>query len=551
MNQLRTALVAAALVALAIGLGARSLGSDVYEGGEAREALVAREMLDTGDWILPLWNGSVVPSKPPLYHWLVAGAGCLSGAGVTPVTLRAPSAALAGVVVLLVFLAGLAWRGIDAGVFSALVLATTPQFVTQAANGRVDMTLCAAVVAAQLMVVAALRGDGRARVALGLCLGLAMLAKGPVGPGLVGLTALTFAARERRLQPVLGLVRPVPVFLFVLVAGSWYALAYLERGHDFLAKQIVSENGEAILGGERIAPRSPLFYLFPLVADGFPWILLLPWALARAWRAERPWRYAAVWATAGFVFFSLAPLKRAAYLLPLRPAIGLVIGWWLAERLREEMNGRGRWPRLARVLLVTAAVAVAAGVGAALGLATGVVPAAGLGPLAARHEIDWEVYRRALVGARGEVALLGAATVAGAALAACAVGRARWRGAVLATAGMLACATLLVRGVFVPARAAQKSIRPFALDVRARLAPDDRLALLTSDEEIPFIFYVGRHVPVLGAAGRKPPDAPPGWYVLDQDAWRAWRAPEGWDEVVRGPHVFSRHRRDLVLVRRR
>src|SRR5947208_5165152 len=95
----RHVLAATALVALAIVLAALPIGTDVYEGGEAREGLVVREMLRTGDWILPLWNGSVVPSKPPLFHWLAAAAAALTGAGVTEHTLRAPSIALAGLVV--------------------------------------------------------------------------------------------------------------------------------------------------------------------------------------------------------------------------------------------------------------------------------------------------------------------------------------------------------------------------------------------------------------------------------------------------------------------
>src|SRR5947208_15036062 len=101
----RQVLAAAALVALAVVLAALPIGSDVYEGGEAREGLVVREMLSTGDWILPLWNGSIVPSKPPIFHWLAAGAAALAGAGVTEPTLRAPTISLAGVVVLLVILA--------------------------------------------------------------------------------------------------------------------------------------------------------------------------------------------------------------------------------------------------------------------------------------------------------------------------------------------------------------------------------------------------------------------------------------------------------------
>src|SRR2546426_6912149 len=132
----RPVLAAAALVALAVVLAALPLGSDVYEGGEAREGLVAREMLRTGDWILPLWNGSVVPSKPPLFHWLAAAAVGLTGAGVTEHTLRAPSIVLARLVVLLVFLAGRAWGGEQVGFLATLVLAPTPQFPNEAGGGR-------------------------------------------------------------------------------------------------------------------------------------------------------------------------------------------------------------------------------------------------------------------------------------------------------------------------------------------------------------------------------------------------------------------------------
>src|SRR5207302_1852109 len=181
---------------------------------------------------------------------------------------------------------------------------------------------------------------------------------------------------------------------------------------DFVAKQIVSENGEALLGRSRFPYRSPFFYLAPLVLGGLPWTLVLPWALARGWRSgDLARRHAVVWAAVVLVFFSLAPLKRAAYLLPLRPALALVVGWWLA----------------------------------------------------------------------------------------------------------VACTTIVVYGLFVPARAAQKSVKPFAHAVRDHLGPDDRLALLASGEEIPFILHVGRNVPVLAPAGARPrDDVPAGYYVLDQ-----------------------------------
>src|SRR5207237_7090482 len=260
------------------------------------------------------------------------------------------------------------------------------QFLTEASDGRVDMTLTAALAGAQVALVQALGARRGARLVLAVCLALAMLAKGPVGPGVVGLTALAFAACERRLRPILGLVRPLPVLLFVALAGGWYGLAYAHRGMDFVAKQILSENGEALLGSSRFPYRSPLYYVGPLVLGGLPWTLVVPWAAARAWRGELPRRYALVWAATVWIFFSLAPLKRAAYLLPLRPALALVIGWWLAE-VAEEERAPGPLVVAARGLALAAA---AAGVGLAAAAAAvhwGCVPSASPIEAGARREV--------------------------------------------------------------------------------------------------------------------------------------------------------------------
>src|SRR2546429_434359 len=458
----RQVLAAAALVALAVVLGALPMGSDVYEGGEAREGLVVREMLRTGDWILPLWNGSVVPSKPPLFHWLAAGAAALTGAGVTEHSLRVPSIALAGLVVLLVFLAGRAWGGEQVGFLAALVLATTPQFLNEAGDGRVDMTLTTAITGAQPAFVHPPRGGGGAT----------------------------------RHVPT-----PFPPPPFLAVAGGWYGLAYHHRGMDFVAKQIVSENGEALLGSSRFPYRSPFFYLAPLVLGGLPWTLVLPWALARGWRSgDLARRHAVVWAAVVLVFFSLAPLKRAAYLLPLRPALALVVGWWLAEAAEEERPAGG-WVAVARALAVVAATGLLALAATAGAVRWGLVPSARLIEQGARHEIDAAMYLRVVAAAWAAIGALGLTGALAAALAGRALGRARWHEAALATAAAVACTTIVVYGLFVPARAAQKSVKPFAHAVRDRLGPDDRLALLASDEEIPFILHLGRNVPAPAPAG--------------------------------------------------
>jgi 4-amino-4-deoxy-L-arabinose transferase-like glycosyltransferase len=543
----RTMALGAGIVALAVVLAAAPTGSDVFEGAEAREALVARAMVETGDWILPLWNGAVMPSKPPLFHWLVATAAEATGSGVTPRTLRAPSVLLAGVVVLLVFAAGAAWGGEQVGLFAALVLATTPQFLAEAGNGRVDMTLCAAVTGAQLAFVRALDGARPGTtLLLALCLALAMLAKGPVGPGLVGLTALAFVLLEGRLRDALRLVRPLPVLLFLAVAGGWYGLAYWHRGDAFLAKQILSENGEALLGGARIPYRSDLYFVGPLVLKGLPWTLVLPWAAVGAWRGRAPRRYCLVWAATVFLFFSLAPLKRAAYLLPLRPALALVTGWWLAEVVSAARSPA----RLGRIVRGAALAVVGAGIGlvvTSVAVRLGLHPEAALARLGLHDETDVMGYVRAMRAAWVPGVLLGGVTAGAAWAVAVAAGGARWRTVVQGTAVVVACLTAFVQGVMLPAKAAERSMRPFAEAVREQVPDDAPLALLASTEEIGLIFYLGRNVPLI-KVGRRPADVPPGYYLIHRGRWRTWSHPPGWEEVPVSPHAS--HPAPFVLVRR-
>jgi 4-amino-4-deoxy-L-arabinose transferase-like glycosyltransferase len=204
-----------------------------------------------------------MPSKLPLFHWLVVAAARVAGTNVTEYALRLPSLVSAGLVVLLVFLAGARWSGPRVGALAALVLATTPAFIAEASNGRVDMTLLAPFVGAQIALMRAIRNDGEQR--------LPPLRARHVSP--------PRGARQRARRPRLGrphgahragagtnpraaarLIRPLPVLVFLLIAGSWYGLAYLHRGWDFVAKQIVSENEDAFLGGERIPYRSMLYY---------------------------------------------------------------------------------------------------------------------------------------------------------------------------------------------------------------------------------------------------------------------------------------------------
>jgi 4-amino-4-deoxy-L-arabinose transferase-like glycosyltransferase len=112
----------------------------LFDKQEAREALVVWEINHSGNWILPLRNGSEIPSKPPLYHWLAALVS-QSTNKTDEFTIRFPSAFLGTAGVLLTYFAGVCIWGRTAGLMSAMVLATSVEWRQAAEVGRVDMTL--------------------------------------------------------------------------------------------------------------------------------------------------------------------------------------------------------------------------------------------------------------------------------------------------------------------------------------------------------------------------------------------------------------------------
>ena len=111
-----------------------------YNYEESKEALVVWEIVNNGGWILPLRNGTELPLKPPLFHWCGALMALLSGR-LNEFAVRSPSAVFATATVLVTFFFGQAlwhWR---VGLLSALILATSPEWVRWATYARSDMAL--------------------------------------------------------------------------------------------------------------------------------------------------------------------------------------------------------------------------------------------------------------------------------------------------------------------------------------------------------------------------------------------------------------------------
>lgn len=311
-----------------------------YNYEESKEALIVWEIVNDGGWILPRRNGTEMPLKPPLFHWIGAGISLLGGQ-VSEFAVRAPSAFAATAAVVLTFFCGQAWWSWRVGLFAALILATSPEWARWAIHARSDMLLVFFMTAAMLSFFQLWqeRASRRSLVYVFYAsLGLAILAKGPLGFLLPVLVIVAFLAERRDLQFIWQMKLVGGSLVMVVIAASWYVLATAQGGGEFVSRQILDENIFRFFASEQGGPsrdHSFYYYVPTLGAGMLPWSLFFPaliYVLYRSrGRGDAKSRYLMIWCGVELLFFSLASGKRSNYILPVYPALALLLGVWWQE----------------------------------------------------------------------------------------------------------------------------------------------------------------------------------------------------------------------------
>lgn len=345
---------------------------------EAREAQVIDAIVREGEWVLPLRNG-IVPSKPPLFHWVGAVIGSASG-GVSELVARLPSHLAALGILLCVALCAYALSKRSrttesnlycerAALLSAGVLSLTYGFHQLAAQAMVDMVFSLCVWGAIASVVCGAKSEdaprtllsARARSAFWLFCALAVLARGPLGLVLpVFLTFIGGAWVVGVRSTFRELSRPSVGWLAFVLPVAWYCAAYSQGGEAFLARQLFFENVQRFVGGEKVNTEVWWFYIPSLLRTTFPWGVLMLVALVFmqprgdgvSYRGEYAGRILLlpfVMLVGGVLLFSLSSGKRHSYMLPLLPLMALQVGLsasWLLERggmpFRQRVWGAAR-----------------------------------------------------------------------------------------------------------------------------------------------------------------------------------------------------------------
>ncbi len=311
-----------------------SLGRVGFLGpDEPRYASIGREMAHSGDWVTPRLDGSPWFEKSPLLYWMTGAGHKLHLSDEWAARLPLALASLA----FLWFFYGTLAREFSPRVALAAtgILATSAGWVAYTFVSITDLPMSAALGVAMLIGVfgpSAIPSRARQTTVLGIWagvfLGLAVLAKGFVP--LVLIAPVLLVARRMRVAMLASCA---------VVAAPWYVLCYVRNGPVFWNEFFWKHHVDRFLHPTLDHPQPFWYYVPVLLAGLFPWTLLAGLLFRpKTYRDDRI-RFLVLWLVFGLVFFSAARNKLPGYVLPLLPALAIVLafaldktpaaGWWV------------------------------------------------------------------------------------------------------------------------------------------------------------------------------------------------------------------------------
>lgn len=362
---------------------------DFWPTDEDEYAQISREMLRSGNWLLPTANGEAWTIKPPLLNWLIALVSIPFG-DVTEFRARVFSSLGAIGCCMLVWFLGKRVFTPRAGIIAALVLGTSVLFIQQ---GRWAQTYMLSAFFASLAIVCFYWGymeparRGFAYMTMYVATGLGVLTMGPVNLAMPGLVGLVFLIAMRDLGHIKDMMLVRGVLIFAAIAAPWYLMMAGQEAYssDLLVKTNVTRFLNAWTHSQPW-----YYYLRDLIWSFAPWSLFLPGALILAF-SKRSLEHrlgiamALVWFLSLLAFFSIADGKRPQYLLTAYPAMALLVSYLLDRALLHWPERFYRRALLIPGLLLAATVllvALAAPIVAGNRNADWVLPALGVSGLA-------------------------------------------------------------------------------------------------------------------------------------------------------------------------
>lgn len=331
---------------------------------EPRYAEAGREMLESGNWIVPYFNYVPRFDKPVLFYWFEAIS--MKIFGVNEFAARIPSVLSAFLCLAFVFYLLKTFFDKTVALIGVLVLMSSFEFITLSRFSVTDMVLSSLISSSLICFFLGynqiLSSHRSFKLQISkfsywyifafVFLGLAFLTKGPIAILIATLVLFPFFWWIRKLDYFFKSKSFWLGFgLFILLIFPWYLAVHIATKGEFTRTFFLLHNFNRytdVVSGHK----GSIFYFIPIVLIGFlPWIFFLPQAIGAVVKKglktllvspkeQLPW-FCLWWFLIVFLFFSLSKTKLLTYVLPLFPALSIIVSLWLGELVAKRGLNRG------------------------------------------------------------------------------------------------------------------------------------------------------------------------------------------------------------------
>ncbi len=360
------------LVALSASLFFYKLGHlSLWDPDEPRYAETAKQMVKTGDWLVPRFNGQERFDKPVLFYWLIALAYKLLGVSEFAARFWPALFGVGGVI--MAYLLGKKMFSPLAGFLAGLVLATNIQYMAVSRLAITDMTLTFFLELAFFAFWFGYQTQNKLKrnlfyLIFYISVALATLTKGPVAIIFAGFIILLFLIVTRDLKVLKEMQIFWGIIIFAIVAFPWYILIIQKYGRSYVDYFFLKHNLARFATPELKHPGPVVYYLPVLLIGLFPWSAFLFSSFWCLWRGKsdrltgqkKQIIFIFIWFFTIFLFFSIAQSKLPTYIMSLYFPAALLIGKFLELSIENKENKSVRKHlNLSLFLLVLLAVSTA------------------------------------------------------------------------------------------------------------------------------------------------------------------------------------------------
>jgi len=346
-------------------------GATLWDVDEGRNTTCAMEMMASGNWIVPTFNGQLRVDKPALLYWFQILA--YQTFGINEFAARLPSALAALLTVLLSYELARSMFTRTTGLLAGVIVVSMPMLCGAGRFANPDALLnLFTVLTLTLWWIGLAERRWWWFIALGASSAFAVLAKGPVGLVLPGAVATLFLLWQREWRVAWDRRWQLTFWTFAFIALPWYIWVGVETKGQFLYGFLFKHNLERGLNAMENHGGFPGYYLVVLLVGTAPWSIFLgvawwygfwstirtPWQRCRTWWTnaaeteasdaatidDKPaaYRLLACWIAVYVLFFSLAATKLPNYVLPVVVPSAILIARFL-QRWRTETLQLPAW----------------------------------------------------------------------------------------------------------------------------------------------------------------------------------------------------------------